>query len=92
MRVPLATFLPRRTAAADLQVVQPAVGARADDDLVDLDTLHLADGHTLSTVCGLATCGSSRATSISMICFVDGVGVRERPARSASVTPASSRR
>ena len=43
-----------------LQVVQPAVGAGADDDLVDLRARRPAStGLTLSTVCGQAICGSS---------------------------------
>jgi hypothetical protein len=57
MRVPSATFLPLRMAAIG-QVVQAAVGAAADDDLLDRRCpATLPMGLTLSTMCGQAIWG-----------------------------------
>ena len=66
-RVPGATFLPLTISAAIGEVAQPAVGARADERLVDLLPGHL--GHRSefqATLPGRTTCGSSDDRSTVM--------------------------
>ena len=67
MRVPPRDLLARADAGRGRDVVEPAVGARADDDLLDRGPDTASIGFTLSTVCGQAICGASVAASISIV-------------------------